>query len=348
MRQVWVTRAGPPETLQVREAPDPEPGPGQVRLRVAAAGVNFADVMMRLGIYPDAPRLPAVPGYEAAGVIDAVGAGVPAARVGERVLAFCRFGGYADLLCVAREAVFPVPDGVPLTIAAALPVNYLTAWQMLVVMAGVKAGDTVLVHGAAGGVGLAAVELCRRAGARVFGSASPAKHAVLAERGVEFCCDSRRRDFAAAVRAAAGGRGVDLVLEPRHGAWIRESYAALAPTGRLVLFGFSSAAPGKTRSRLAVLRTLAGVPWLALNPIRLMNDNRGVMGVNLGQLWNEGERVRGWMTELVRLLAEGGVSPRVDRVYPFAEAAAAHHRLQDRLNVGKVLLAPDGAREAVS
>ena len=193
MRQVWVTRAGPPETLQVREAPDPVPGPGQVRLRVAAAGVNFADVMMRLGIYPDAPPLPAVPGYEAAGVIDAVGEGVPAARVGERVLAFCRFGGYADLLCVAREAVFPVPDGVPLTIAAALPVNYLTAWQMLVVMAGVKAGDTVLVHGAAGGVGLAAVDLCRRAGARVFGSASPAKHAALAERGVEFCIDSPSR-----------------------------------------------------------------------------------------------------------------------------------------------------------
>ncbi len=338
MRQVWVVRAGPPEVLVAREAPDPEPGPGQVRIRVEAAGVNFADVMMRLGVYPDAPPLPAVPGYEVAGTIDAVGDGVDERRIGEPVMAFCRFGGYADALCVAQEAAFRRPDGVSAATGAALPVNYLTAYQMLVVMAGVKAGELVLVHGAAGGVGLAALDLCRLRGARVFGSASPNKHSFLYERGVEHCFDSRQTAFAAAVRAANGGRGADIVLEPRNGRWLMESYRALAPAGRLVVFGFSAAATGKGRDALATLRTLARVPWLGLNPIRLMNDNKALLGVNLGHMWDERERVRGWMVELLGWLAAGQIQPRVDRVFPLEDAASAHHYLQDRRNVGKVLL----------
>lgn len=341
MRQVWVTRAGPPEVLAVREAPDPSPGPGEVRIRVAAAGVNFADIMMRLGFYSDAPPLPAVPGYEVAGVVDAVGPGVESPRTGEAVLAFCRFGGYSDTLCVPRQFAYPCPAGTPPTVAAALPVNYLTAYQMLVVMAGVKPGDTVVVHGAAGGVGLAALELCRLHGARVIGSASPGKHAFLRERGVDVCFDSRAPVFADLVRRATGGHGAEIVLEPRAGAWIRESYRALAPTGRLVLFGFSQAAAGKRPSRLAVLRTLAGVPWLALNPIRLLNDNKAVLGVNLGRLWDQQERVAAWLRQLLDWFAAGQLRPRVDRVFPFAEAAQAHHYLQDRRNIGKVLLVPE-------
>jgi len=324
--------------LIVREAPDPVPGPGQVRVRVDAAGVNFADVMMRLGIYPDAPPLPAVPGYEVAGAIDAVGEGVPEERAGEPVIAFCRFGGYADTVCIPQEAAFRRPAGVNAATGAALPVNYLTAWQMLAVMAGVKAGDLVLVHGAAGGVGLAALDLCRLRGARVFGSASPAKHGFLRERGVEHCLDSRATEFAAAVRAANGGRGADIVLEPRHGRWIMESYRALAPTGRLVLFGFSSAAPGKRRDAFAPLRTLARVPWLALNPVRLMNDNRALLGVNLGRLWEERERVRGWLAELLALLAAGRLQPRVDRVFPLEEVSAAHELMEANANFGKIVL----------
>ncbi len=342
MRQVWITKAGPPETLALREAPDPQPGPGMVRIRVEAAGVNFADLMMRLGIYPDAPPLPAVPGYEVAGVIDATGRGVPELRAGEPVVAFCRFGGYADTICVPAEFAFRRPAGASAATSAALPVNYLTAYQMVVLMAGVRAGETVLVHGAAGGVGLAAVELIQMRGARAIGSASPGKHAFLRERGLDFCCDSRDTRFAAAVQAATSGRGADVVLEPRNGGWIRESYRALAPMGRLVLFGFSSAAPGRKPSRAAALGTLARVPWLALNPLRLMNDNKAVSGVNLGRLWGEQDRIRAWMQELLRWLAEGRIHPRVDRVFTLGEAAAAHHYLHDRRNIGKVLLVPEG------
>lgn len=338
MRQVWIARAGPPEVLAMREAPDRVPRSGEVRIAVAAAGVNFADVMMRLGIYPDAPPLPAVPGYEVAGTIDAVGEGVPPVRVGEPVLACTRFGGYADQVCVPAAAAFRVPDGTTLETAAALPVNYLTAHQMLSVMAGVKAGDTVLVHGAAGGVGLAALDLCRLAGATVIGSASLAKHEFLRARGVAHTFDSHQERFAEAVRSVTGGRGVDIALEPRHGRWIMENYRALAPTGRLVLFGFSSAAPGKGVSRWPALVTLLRVPWLAINPIRLMNDNKGILGVNLGRMWDQQDTLAVWLRQLVQWLAEGKLHPHVDRTFPLAEAAAAHHYLQDRRNIGKVLL----------
>lgn len=337
MRQVWIARKGPPEVLQLREAPDPQPGPGQVRIRVAAAGVNFADLMMRLGLYPDAPPLPAVPGYEVSGTIDAAGPGADPALLGRPALAAIRFGGYADAVCVPAAQAVPLPPDADLLRAAALPVNYLTAWQMLEVMARVREGDVVLINGAAGGVGLAALDLCRLRGARVIGTASPAKHDFLRARGVEVVLDSRRPSFAAEVLAATGGRGCDIALEPRHGRWLGESHAALAPTGRLVMFGFSSGAPGEKPSPLAPLATLAQVPWWRLGPIRLMNDNKGVMGVNLGRLWSY-PPVAVWLRELTALLAAGRLAPHVDRVFPLAEAAAAHAYLHARRNIGKVLL----------
>ncbi len=338
MKQVWITRAGEPETMAVREAPDPVPGRGEVRIRVHAAGVNFADVMMRLGIYPDAPALPAVPGYEAAGVIDAVGEGVDDGLVGTGAVAFRAFGCYADVICVDRRFAFPLPEGMPAAVGAGLIVNYVTAWQMVEAMAPVREGMTVLIHGAAGGVGLAAVQLCRRRGARILGSASPAKHAFLREAGVEAVFDSRRRHYASSVLAATGGLGCDVVLEPRNGRWIGESYDCLGATGRLILFGFSDAAVGKRGSKLAALRTLASVPWLRLNPMRLINDNRGVMGVNVGRLWDRREMVAGWIAEILAGVEQGWIAPRIDRGFRLEDAAKAHHFLQDRRNVGKVVL----------
>lgn len=338
MRRLWITGRGDVDVLVLREEPTPAPGPGEVLVHVEAAGVNFADVMIRTGLYPDAPPPPMVPGYEIAGVIGATGEGVDPARVGEPVLGFCRFGGYTDAIVLPAAAVFPRPAGLDAVTAAAIPVNFLTAWQMLEVMAPVRAGDRVLIHGAAGGVGTAAVQLAQRRGARVLGSASPAKHPFLMESGLEAVFDSRRKRFAASVRAATGGAGCDVILEPRHGAWIGESYKALAATGRLVLFGFADAAASRRGSKLAALKTLAQVPWLRINPVSLMNDNRGVLGVNLGRLWNEQARVAGWMRDILAAVAAGELSPHVDSVVPLQEAGRAHARLQDRLNTGKIVL----------
>jgi NADPH:quinone reductase-like Zn-dependent oxidoreductase len=346
MRQVWMTSRGEVDVLEVREVPRPEPEPQQVRVRVAAAGVNFADVMVRRGLYPDAPQLPAVAGYEVAGVVDAAGSGVEKDMVGTPVVAMCHFGGYSEFVCLPRNQVWPLPKGVTATAAAALPVNYLTAWQMIRVMAPVAAGDLVLIHSAAGGVGHAVSQLCRLVGARVIGSASPHKHARLREQGLEHVFDSRQRDFASEVLDRTGGKGADVVLEPRNGRWIMESYRCLAKCGRLVLFGFSSAAVGRRSGTLSALWTLARVPWFQLHPLRLMNDNKSIAGVNLGRMWDQQDRMQTWMRELLDLLASGRIAPVIDGEFTFEEAGRAHKRLEQRLNVGKVLLVPGKAPSA--
>jgi NADPH:quinone reductase-like Zn-dependent oxidoreductase len=337
LRQVVLTRRGGPEALAVREAPRPVPGAGEIRIRTRLAGVNFADVMVRLGLYPDAPPLPCVPGYEVAGVVDAVGLGVDAGRVGERVAALCRFGGYAEAVCVPATHAFVVPPGVSDEAAAALPLTYLTAYVMLRVLAPVQPGDRVVVNSAAGGVGIAACQLVRLAGGELLASSAPSKHDVLRGLGATLLLDSRAQSYHAAVREATGGRGADIVLEPRHGRWIMEGYRALGCGGRLVLHGFASASEGRGGT-WGALRTLARVPWLRLNPISLMNDNKSIAGVNLARMWDEAERLQTWMGHLMVWLAEGKVAPVIDRIYPAAEAGAAQLRLQRRENVGKVLL----------
>ncbi len=343
MRQIWITAKGGPDTLEIRQAPVPEPGPGMVLVRVEAAGVNFADVMMRRGLYPDAPKLPAVPGYEIAGTVAGIGAGCDASLIDKPVVAMCNFGGYSEFVALPVGQVWVRPEGLDAVTAAAVPVNYLTAWQMVRVMAPVAPGETVLVHSAAGGVGQAVIQLVGLAGAHVMGSASGAKHDRLRDQGLVHVFDSRQKKFASSVRAATGGRGVDVALEPRHGPWIMESYRSLGKCGRLVLFGFSNAAQGSGSGVLSALGTLARVPWFQLNPIRLMNDNKSVAGVNLGRMWDRRERTAAWMHALLALLTAGKIAPVIDRVLPFDAAGEAHRRLEERLNVGKIVLVPGDA-----
>lgn len=321
----------------LREAPEPSPGPGEVRIRTRLAGVNFADVMVRLGLYPGAPALPCVPGYELCGVVDAVGDGVAAGRVGERVLALTRFGGYAEAVCVPATHAFAVPAGVTDEAAAALPLTYLTAYVMLHVLAPVQPRQRVLVNSAAGGVGIAAAQLVRLGGGELLASASPGKHAFVRGLGATLVLDSRADHYHEAVREATGGQGADIVLEPRHGRWIMEGYRALGCGGRLVLHGFASATEGGG-GPLGALRALARVPWLRLNPVALMNDNKSIAGLNLATMWHETRRLQAWMAPLLGWLADGSVAPVIDQVVPAARAGEAQLRLQRRENVGKVLL----------
>lgn len=340
MRQIWIPKPGPPEVLELREARDPLPAPGELRIRVEATGVNFADVMGRMGMYPDLPKLPCVPGYEVAGRIDAVGDGVGSDWVGRDVLALTRFGGYADVVCAPEARVFTRPEGMTASEGAALPVNYLTAWQLLHVMGSLHEGDTVLVHSAGGGVGIAAIQLAKRAGARVFGTASAGKHERLKALGCDACIDYTRDDFERAVRELTHGRGVELVLDAVGGRSFEKSYRCLAPTGRLGMFGLSAAATGKSRSLLRALGPALRTLRLRFAPRALMDENKGVFGVNVGHLWEEGDRVSRWMERVLALYVEGALRPVVDAHVSFERAPEAHHRLQDRRNFGKVLLVP--------
>lgn len=340
MRQVWITRAGQPEVLQVKEAPDPTPGAGQVRIRVRAAGINFADLMARVGMYPDAPKLPCVVGYEVAGVIDAVGEGVTGLREGDRVFGMPRFGGYTDTLVLGQAQVFPMPAAMSFEEAAALPVAYLTAHHMMFVVGNLREGGRILIHSAAGGVGIAAVQLAKTKRAEIFGTASTSKHDFLREIGVAHPLDSSA-DVPAQARAAiaaSGDKGLDMVLDPVGGPSWREGYDLLGAAGHLVAFGLSSASSGKSRSLLTAIGRIVRTP--RFNPLKMMDENKTVSGVNMGHLFDRLDLLTPQFHALIALYEQGAIKPHVDRTFPFAEAAAAHHWIHDRKAKGKVLLVP--------
>lgn len=338
MRQVWITRAGPPEVLQVREAPDPTPRAGEVRIRVAASGINFADLMARMGIYPDAPGLPCVVGYEVAGTVDALGEGVTEFHLGQDVLALTHFGGYADVVCVPAITAFLRPPQMSAQVGAGMLVNYVTAYQLLVVMGSLHRGERVLIQSAAGGVGLAALDICRIYGAETIGLASAAKHEFLRSRGLDHAIDSRTADMVKEVQQIAKGDGVEIVLDTQGGPSWRQSYNLLAPTGRLLTFGVSNLAPGQRRSLPSLLRFLLAVP--RFTPLRLMDENKGILGVNVGHLWHKPHLVRGWVEQILAWYGEGKIAPHIDRAFSFTQAPAAHQYLHDRKAIGKVLLEP--------
>lgn len=336
MRQVAITRHGAPEVLQVLERDDPEPGPGEVRIRVRAAGVNFSDVLARMGLYRDAPPLPAVVGYEVAGVVDAAGEDVTVVGIGERVTALIPFGGYSDCVVCPAHRVFPTPTTLSDTEAAAVPVTYLTAALALYRLANVTAGETVLVHNAGGGVGTAAIQLAMLRRATVIGTASGSKHMALRGFGVEHLIDYRHANVEREVRQLTRGRGVDVVLDPLGAESFAASYRMLAPLGRLVVYGMSAAAPGLRRNMFKAVRAWWRVP--RFKPLSLLSRNRSVMGLHLGHLWSEHTRIE----PLVRLLLEefraGRLKPVIARTFPLEQAAEAHRFIQSRANIGKVIL----------
>lgn len=336
MRALVITRYGGPEVLQLQESPDPQPGPGEVLIHVVRAGLNFAEISARVGLYPDAPKPPVTVGYEVAGTVAAVGEGVIKVKPGQRVLALTRFGGHADRAVVAEPFVTPIPDAMSFDHAAALPVNYLTAYHMLFWVHQLRPGARVLLHMAAGGVGQAVIQLCRQVeGVELFGTASASKHPMLREAGVQHPIDYRTRDYAADVRELTGGRGVDLILDALGGPDWAKNYDLLAPAGHLICFGWANMVGGQKRNLLHVASQLTRTKFFT--PMGLMNENRTVSGVNLGHLWGEASLLAKHMDRLLELYAKGEIAPLVDHVFPLSEGADAHRYIQDRKNVGKVV-----------
>ena len=338
MRQAVITRYGAPEVLEIREASDPEPGPGELRIRVRAAGINFADVLARMGLYPDAPKPPMVVGYEVAGHIDAIGDGVIGYSEGDRVVALTRFGGYSDVVVVPVAQCFRFPDDLSDAEAAAVPVTYLTAALALYKMAALSPGETVLIHNAGGGVGIAAAQLARLRRATVIGTASAFKHAALRSFGVEHLVDYNHTHVGDEVRRITKGRGVDVILDPLGGSSFTSSYRMLAPLGRLIMFGLSAVAPTERRSFWQVFRAWQSTP--RFDPLSMINRNRGVFGLNVGHLWDERAQLTPIMQMLVAELSAGRLTPVVARTFPLDKAADAHRFIQSRANIGKVVLIP--------
>lgn len=336
MQRVTIPKAGDSSVLVIEQCPDLQPGPGEVRIAVKAAGINFADIMARQGLYQDAPAFPFTAGYEVSGVIDVIGEGVDPGLQGKPVLALSRFGGHASQVVVPRSQVFEKPDSLSFEQAAAIPVNYLTAWQAIVICGALQPEDTVLIHNVGGGVGLAALDIAQHIGAKTIGTASPGKHDYLKARGLNHAVDYRNHDWFKELMQLTEGKGAELILDPLGGESWRKSYKALRSPGRLAMFGISVASGNGLAGKLALAKTALLMPFF--HPISLMNQNKSAFGINMGRLWHEPEKIRVWVERIMAGVDEGWVNPTVAKAFSLEDAADAHDYIESRANIGKVVL----------
>ncbi|MEV1109746.1 NAD(P)H-quinone oxidoreductase [Micromonospora sp. NPDC049751] len=322
MRAITVPQPGGPDALVWAEVPDPEPGPGEVIVRVRASGVNRADLLQRQGHYPPPPGAPAYLGLECSGVIDAIGPEVTGWAVGQEVCALLAGGGYAERVAVPAGQLLPVPAGVDLVDAAALPEVACTVWSNVVGVGRLTAGDTLLVHGGGSGIGTFAIQFGAALGATVLATARTTKHARLRELGAAHTIDYRDQDFVEEVREATDGHGADVILDILGASYLGRNVEALATGGRLVVIGMQ----GGRKAELdlgALLTKRASVSATALRS-RPLAEKAAI--------------VRGVRDEVWPLVAAGAVRPVVDRRLPMAEAAEAHRLVESSDHVGKVLL----------
>jgi synaptic vesicle membrane protein VAT-1 len=341
MRAMVVRRYGQPEVFEVQQVPDPQPKAGEALIRVKAIGINFADLLQRMGLYPGSPKPPFIPGLEIAGVVEKIVEGsrrdeTNALKPGDAVVAMPHFKAYAEWVAVPTNTVYRIPAGMPFEDAAAFPVNYLTAYHSMFTMGNLQPGDRILIHGAAGGVGIAAVQLARARGLVIFGTAGPAKQDYLRKIGVDHPIDYEKSDFVKVVRQYAPD-GIEMVMDPIGGKSLTRGQKCLGPTGRLVIYGLSEAAgSGGKRNLLRGAKALLQSP--RFHPLKLMAQNLAVIGVSLGVMDSRGALLRSELDELFRMYSAGKIKPVIGKTFPLEQAAAAHQYIHDRKNIGKVVL----------
>jgi NADPH:quinone reductase-like Zn-dependent oxidoreductase len=339
--RAWVQeRTGPPETaFALRERPVPEPGPGQLRVAVEAFGLNFADVMARKGLYPDRPPLPAVLGYDVVGTVEAIGPEPPDGTppVGTRVAALTRFGGYAEKALTDARAVLPLPEGYDAVKGCALATQFGTAWHAARGMLRLHAGEQVLVHAAAGGVGTALVQIALRDGCTVFGTAgSAAKREALADAGVHHPIDYRRDDWADEVARLAGPQGLDAVFDAIGGKTFRRGVRLLGPGGRMVSYGAAALSDAPN----PFVRALRGLAFGFWHPVQFLSPSKSLIGINMLRLADHRpERLAEALRGVGTGVAEGWLDPVAGGRYPAEGLAEAHRALESRASVGKLAVA---------
>lgn len=325
MRAVVVTGPGGPDVLGWDEVPDPVAGPGEVLVEVAASAVNRADLMQRAGHYDPPPGSSPYLGLECSGRVVALGEGVTGWRVGEEVCALLTGGGYAERVAVPVGQLLPVPDGVDLVSAAGLPEVTCTVWSNVFMLAGLRPGETLLVHGGSSGIGTMAIQLARQVGARVAVTAgSAAKLERCRELGAQILIDYKGQDFVAALREATDGHGADVVLDNMGAAYLGRNVEVLAPNGRLVVIGLQGGTKGELDLGM-LLRKRAAVLATALRS-RPAEEKAAIVASVRENVWP--------------LIAAGTVQPVIYRVVPMADAAEAHRLVESSTHVGKVLLTP--------
>jgi len=335
MRKVVYPKVGGVDSIQIVEEDDPVPERDEVCVRIHRAGINFADLMMRQGLYGSNPKYPFTPGYEAAGEVISVGEAVNGVSKGQRVLAMTGFGGYSEMVCLDANRVIPLPDSVSFDQAAALPVTYGTAYHMLVYLGNLSQEDTVLIHHAAGGVGTAVAQICQAYGvSKVIGTASAPKREFVESLGMYFV-DSKSEDFVSVCKSLTDEKGVHHAIDPVGGKHLMRSYKALRRGGKLYCFGASSAVKGEKRSMATAMAMWASTP--KFDPLKMMRSNKAVFGVHMGLL-DDASIFKGHLEALSDMLLKGQIDPIIDSVWRFEQVADAQKHMHNRKNRGKILL----------
>lgn len=337
MKAAVVTRFGPPEVLQLQDWPTPVPREDEVLIRVKAIGLNFADVMARLGVYPSVPDPPFIPGIEFSGTVAIVGKNVHTVKKGDRVWAFTKQGAYAEYVCVPAVLVQPLPRKIDFQHAAAMGVTYLTAYHALVTLANIRKNEKLLLHAAAGGVGIAALQIAKYRGAKIFATVgSREKMEIARVHGADVVIDYTEEDFAEVIRKKTDGEGVDVILDSVSGRTMKEGWKLLAPMGRYVLFGFAAAIGVRGVNKLKAAREALSVPIVF--PSKILSRNIGLFAFNLYFLAHKTEYFREAWGTIQGWYEKGIIKPVIGKVYPFERIAEAQTFLQSRNSIGKIVV----------
>lgn len=340
MDQTWAMQIhhfGSPEVLKKTTIPRRPPGPTEVAIAIKACGVNFADILMRMGLYPEAPRRPFAPGYEVAGIVEAVGSEVTHFKPGDRVMAATYFNGYANYICAEVEKTLPLPENMSFEEGAGILVNYMTAWVALQEMSRIRPGDNILVQNIAGGVGMAALQLAKNAGCTVFGTAgSKEKLDFAASMGMDYGINYRTQDYVKQIQLNHGRRVIDVVLDPIGGQNLAKGRQILRPTGRLVVFGSSEMVRGDKANPIQTVKT--ALSMFHVNLMSLFGKNQGIYALNVLKLWRYNDIMQGVAQKFLEQFAQQRLTCIMAQTFPLEQAAEAHRYLQERKNIGKVVL----------
>lgn len=336
MFAVFITRAGGPGVVQIKQMSWPQLKDGQALVKVYAAGLNYADVVARGGLYPDAPKLPFVPGYEFAGIVEKTHK-TNYIKPSERVLGLKLFGAQAQYIAVNENQLFQMPKNMSFEQAAAIPVNYLTAYYALFRLGNLRQKESLLIHSCAGGVGTAAVQLALTKDAEIFGTtSSEAKTEYLTNQGVHHPINYKKEDFSIVVKKLTGGRGIDMVLDPVGGPTFKKSWHLLAPGGRIICYGVADLVAGGRKNVFRLLWKFLSIP--KIKTLDLIQNNRGVFGLALNRILKNPKEITTVINELLKMFRENRIKPEINRVYDLNEVADAHTYLQSGKSMGKLIL----------
>jgi len=336
MKRIEYIKYGAPDVLQVRDFIIEPPQDNQIQIKTSFSGINFADIMTRMGLYPGAPKPPHSIGAEASGVIEKIGDAVQNFKVGDSVMTFSFFDGYSSHINVKEDLAFKIPDGFTLSEGAAFPLVYMTAYMMMFDLGNLRKDEIFFIQGAGGGVGTAAIQLAKAVGAKVIGTSSEWKHEKLKKLGVDLCIDYNKENVRQKIMEYTNGYGVDLIIDPVGGKQWSESYKTLAPMGKLIVYGNQNLVRGKTRSFIALIKEYFNMP--KIKPFEMIGNNKSVMGYHLGRLKGAEHKMKRSMLGLQAMINDEKIKPVIDTIFPFDEANKAHQHIQDRKNFGKVLL----------